>query len=207
MRRVGGLALDRERRQTDGVDRPHHVRMVQVEHWYGPPMLPTHVFNSAADRIAERFDTLRSFAVTRRSFEEWLNWEIFDALRVAGYQVEPKPHYQPLTGEGLFGDLIVRSATSDERVLVEVAICTDFTQSKWSAKINRDAAKLARALAPELRTLQLVVVVAEDLTTPSWTRFLAAIGWDDGAFHMRETPAAGGVAGVHVRGWCDYVAP
>lgn len=140
-------------------------------------MSVTQVLSAIEQRLVARAESIARFATTGRSFEEWLNWEVLDALLDAKLDATPKPQYAPLTGESMFGDVLVNDANGVP-VLVEVAICTDSTQAKWSAKINRDAAKLARVLAPSMRTLQLLVVTTGDLSSTSWAPFLSAIGWD-----------------------------
>lgn len=166
-------------------------------------MLITNLLTPIEGRLVARGDSIARFAATGRSFEEWLNWEVLDALADAGLEVQPKPCYSPLTGESLFGDLIVKDPDGTA-VFVEVAICTEFTQSKWAAKINRDAAKLARVLSPTMHTLQLVVIVSQDLSLSSWAPFLMAIGWDEGHIHAREIVPKGGDTRVHFRAWKDY---
>lgn len=161
------------------------------------------VLSSIEERLAARAESIARFAATGRSFEEWLNWEMLDALHDAGLDARPKPQYKPLTGEALFGDFVVKD-TNGESVFVEVAIGTDFTQTKWAAKINRDAAKLARVLSPKMHTLQVLVITSRDLSASRWATFLAAIGWDTGQFHAREILAKDGETRVHLRAWTDY---
>lgn len=166
-------------------------------------MSPDAVFQIIVDRLASNAATLGRFAETGRSFEEWVNWELFDAFVSAGISAEPKPRYADSRS---LGDLLVGRAP-EPRILVEVAVCTEATQSKWSLKIVGDTAKLARALSPELHTLQIVVLLAADLEANTWPRFLKAMGWDEATRHRHSSvlsTAYDGAGTLNIRGWYDY---
>jgi len=46
------------------------------------------------EQIDQSLNKVIGFSKTNYSYEEWINWEIFDALTTAGYECIPKPSYK-----------------------------------------------------------------------------------------------------------------
>ncbi|GAA3530326.1 hypothetical protein [Zobellella aerophila] len=106
------------------------------------------------------------FSKTNYSYEEWINWEIFDALKKANYHCSPKPSYRSLCSKSVgrfHADIYAKSPVGNAEFIMEVALVGNATQDKWLKKIERDRFKLS-SLTPtndSLIKVQLVILVAD----------------------------------------------
>ncbi len=117
------------------------------------------------DGFKKNHNKIISFSGTDYSYEEWLNWEIFDILNKAGIRCTPKPSYKRY-GEAINdryqADIYGHDNERDFQFIMEVALVGDATQSKWIKKIERDREKLTGFTPENKRTkkYQLVILSA-----------------------------------------------
>lgn len=134
--------------------------------------------------FSRKSDTLHAFSRSAASYEEWLNWELFDAFLHHGYQCEGRPDYRNWGTHSmgaLKGDLLAVCPDTQAAYLIEMALVGSGTQNKWRQKIQRDHEKLQqlRLHQPEtaLHRIQLVLLAAADETdvVQTWGDWLHAI--------------------------------
>lgn len=101
---------------------------------------PAHtVLNILQPWFAQKSHTLHAFSAGKASYEEWLNWELFDAFLQHGYHCEGRPSYQQLGDhplKSLKGDLLATHPDTQEKYLIEVALVGAGTQDKWREKYS-----------------------------------------------------------------------
>jgi hypothetical protein len=120
------------------------------------------IFAVAADRLADRAGDAALFSETGRDWQAWLNWELLAACIGAGWAAEP---HAPYTRVGIAGsrelaDLLVFDPSTGCRVVIELAIVTDWTTNKWIADLNGDTDRLRKAAAVGVAGLQLIVAAS-----------------------------------------------
>ncbi|MDF0732676.1 hypothetical protein P0Y43_18475 [Pseudomonas entomophila] len=135
--------------------------------------------NVLREHFASRARTITRFAGTGYSFEEWLNWELFDAFTARGFDCHPKPAYRKVIGFyeiAALADLGVRGENGDYW-LVEVALVHGYTLDKWRDKLVRDRSKLEAATGQGVRRLQLVFSCsdAEQALDKQWAYWFEAV--------------------------------
>jgi hypothetical protein len=125
-------------------------------------MLAHEVFKTMMGRLAERAAEIALFLESGQPFEEWLSWESYAACRMAGWSAELRPSYAEagLLGSRDEGDLLVTDPARDRRVLVEVAVVSDWSTNRWIAPLNLDTANLGRGLSPGVEPLQVIILAA-----------------------------------------------
>jgi len=117
-------------------------------------------------QIDSSHEKVISFSKTHYSYEEWINWEIFDALSKSGYECKPKPSYKrhgKSVNERYQADIYGEGLESGSKFIMEVALVGISTQSKWRKKIERDREKLSGFVANDkgLKKIQLLVLAAD----------------------------------------------
>lgn len=125
-------------------------------------MLAPDVFRTIASRLLERAEAIGRMATTGYSFEEWMNWEAFEACKEkADWEVAPKPPYGSggTKGSRDLADLKV-AAKSGNAVVVEIALVHESTYDKWQAKLDWDTEKLSSIPKNAAERLQIIVAVS-----------------------------------------------
>jgi hypothetical protein len=125
-------------------------------------MFAGQIFKTIAGIIGARADTIALFLEGHASFEEWFMWEAFAACRSEGWSVRPRVSYADvgLAGSRETADLLVIDPTSDDRVLVEMAIIHDWTTNRWVASLDLDTMNLTRPLSAGVVPLQIVTCLS-----------------------------------------------
>lgn len=146
---------------------------------------PAHtVLNILLPWFAPKSHTLHAFSASTASYEEWLNWELFDAFLQHGYHCEGRPSYQQLGDhplKSLKGDLLATHPETQEKYLIEVALVGAGTQDKWREKIQRDHQKLQQLqwcdASQKLHRIQLVFLASskEQDLVQAWDYWLQKI--------------------------------
>lgn len=149
--------------------------------------------------FAKKSHTLHAFSASRASYEEWLNWELFDAFLQHGYHCKGRPSYQQLGDhrlKSLKGDLLATHPDTQEKYLIEVALVGSGTQNKWLDKIQRDHEKLQQLqlhnASQPLHRIQLVFLASceEHDLVQTWDYWLQGIEfYQDHRAHCTATIA------------------
>lgn len=165
-----------------------------------PISTPAHtVLDILQPWFARKSHTLHAFSASTASYEEWLNWELFDAFLQHGYHCEGRPSYPQLGSHplaSLKGDLLATHPDTQEAYLIEVALVGAGTQNKWRDKIQRDHEKLQQLqlhnARQKLHRIQLVFLASceERDVVQAWDYWLQGIEfYQDQPAHCAATIA------------------
>jgi len=164
------------------------------------------IFAVAADRLANRADDAALFTETGRDWQAWLNWELLAACIGAGWAAEPHPPYTRvgIAGSRELADLLVFDPATGHRVVIELAIVTDWTTNKWIDDLNGDTDRLRKAAAAGVVGLQLIVAAsltsAVELNETGRAWLAMSEVWTVPTELERAVPM-GSVGQILVRGW------
>jgi hypothetical protein len=164
------------------------------------------IFAVAADRLADRAGDAALFTETGRDWQAWLTWELLAACIGAGWAAEPQPPYTRvgIAGSRELADLLVFDPSTGHRVVLELAIVTDWTTNKWIADLNADTDRLRKAAAVGVVGLQMIVAasltsaVELNETGRSWLAMSEV--WTMPTKLERAVPM-GSVGQILARGW------
>ena len=120
---------------------------------------------SIAKQWQSRQEDIRSFAETKYSFEEWLNWEAFCACKSQHLKVTPKPTYPRSQKQA---DLRIE-LDGKKFIWIEIALVHDGTiKRKWLEKLKHDQQKLRRIKPQQDHLIQLIVVACRNEANLTW---------------------------------------
>ncbi|EPA0983459.1 hypothetical protein [Vibrio parahaemolyticus] len=149
------------------------------------------IIETISERLYQQNQKIIGYSQTGSSYEEWLNWEIFDALKSSGFVVQPKPSYRnygSLDSGRFQADIYAKSPDNRTELIFEVALVGDATQNKWRNKIEKDRSKLSNFIPhhENLLKIQLVILIADyPELLKVWSGWLSKIKFWDG--HSRCT--------------------
>ena len=168
--------------------------------------LPEQVFDVLAARLAERRESVATFAETGVSFQPWVIWEGLEACRAAGWTVTPRPAYADVgvTGSRETADLAVFHPASGARLLLEVALVHDWSTNRWIDDLNAGTARLRRPRVAGTHGLRVIVAVslASPIeVNPTWRGWLGMTNIWSEASPLRRAERLGPVGEMLCRGW------
>lgn len=161
------------------------------------PPVASHIYDVFTSWVAGNRATLLKFAKTGYSFEEWVNWGLFDALQNDPASCDPKPRYEDGSG---YADLKI--SLGGQCAFVEIGIVHDDTLAKWKEKLEGDRKKLLR-VKDETIGVQLILVVTNEPQSiaKQRCRWLTQLSfWSAPDIVMRKT-AIKTDPHIIVRGW------
>ncbi|MFP5441502.1 MAG: hypothetical protein ACLGHJ_08420 [Gammaproteobacteria bacterium] len=126
------------------------------------------------------FLKIREFNTTRNSYEEWLNWELFLALRKARLSVDARPRLEGKRFK-MFADL--RISDGKDSAIVEVKIAHSATQDKYIEAIKKDGDALTALTDAQLIRIQLLFLSSNQASireSENWKAWLGRIkNWNE----------------------------
>jgi hypothetical protein len=138
------------------------------------------ILTTILERHKTRMPEITRFTDTGYSFEEWLNWESFDACQQKGWKLFPKPQYKACGFKKSINqaDLLVEPLQS-KKVIIEFGLIHDFSQSRWRDKLEADRKKLEPPFADFFEPIQVVYVTSKRdfRQQDNWTRWLEKISF------------------------------
>ena len=164
------------------------------------------IYTVAADRLADRAADAALFTQTGRDWEAWLTWELVAACVGSGWAAEPHPPYTRvgIAGSRELADLLIFDPGTGHRVVIELAIVTDWTTNKWIDDLNGDTDRLRKAASVGVEGLQLIVAAsltsAVELNETGRVWLAMSEVWTVPTKLARAIPM-GAVGQILVRGW------